>query len=398
MANLPHEVEPPEPVPDPLVWEQEKWRAEYELKRREVELKDQAQQKSTWSSPLVVAILAAAVAGLSSAVVAVINGGLQRDIEQQKAEESLRIEESRSEATRILEAIKTNGPDKAADNLQFLIDTGLISNKERVAQIQAFLVRRPPGTGPFLPAADGQYKFEQSEALTKSVATTLQRSLNEYIAYLGGLGFKHGSEIASIRIEKSVEGQPAAYPYYDGQTIHIDEAIADDVDMPRHEYTHHVLFAEIGAVDNSAFRALEMGISWYFPCSFAGRPAFGIVAARGMKVPQREIGDFGQLMQFAPPAKGDANYLYMGGAMWGSLLWEIRRRIGQQSADMIVVQAWANSVVFVRAWQNAAPPDKDRDNAVVRQFGEALVNAAASISPDAPKMIGKLLKERGFAS
>ncbi len=236
-------AEPPVAVSDPLVWEQQKWRAEYELKRREVDLKEKEQQRSTWSSPLVVAILAAAVAGLGSAGVAVINGRLQREIEQNKAAESLRIEESRSEASRILEMIKTGEAEKAAENLQFLIDTGLIRDKERVAQIGAYLKHRQPGTGPFLPAADGRYKFEKSEALTKSVATTLEKNLDDYITYLDRLGLKRDAESVSIRIEKSAEGQPAAYPYYDGHTMVIDQAIADDVDMPRHHYTHHVLEA-----------------------------------------------------------------------------------------------------------------------------------------------------------
>ena len=93
--------------------------------------------------------------------------------------------------------IKTGEPEKAAENLQFLIDTGLISNKERVAQIQTYLTRRQPGTGPFLPTADGRYQFEQSEALTKSVATTLEKSLDDYITYLDRLGLKRDAERVS---------------------------------------------------------------------------------------------------------------------------------------------------------------------------------------------------------
>ena len=97
-----------EPAQSAFAWEQQKWRDAYQLKTRELDLrqreiylKQQEQQRSNWSNPLVVAILAAAVAGLSSAFVAMINGRLQRQIEQSKAAESLRIEESRSEAVRI---------------------------------------------------------------------------------------------------------------------------------------------------------------------------------------------------------------------------------------------------------------------------------------------------------
>src|SRR6516164_6131394 len=100
MASSGQAEGPPGAVDDPLTWEQEKWRGEYDLKRRELEIKEREQNRSTWSNPLVVAILAAAVAGLSSAAVTVINGKLQRD-----------IEDSRSEASRILEMSKTGEPD-----------------------------------------------------------------------------------------------------------------------------------------------------------------------------------------------------------------------------------------------------------------------------------------------
>src|SRR6266436_2486482 len=174
--------DPATPAQSALAWEQQKWRDEYQLKLRELDLKQKEQERSNWSNPLSLAILAAFVAGLFSAVVALINGWQQRQIEQSKAAESLRIEDSRSEAGRILEIIKTGEPDKAASNLKFLIDTGLISNKELVAQIQGYLSTRQPGTGPFLPAAAARYTFEQSEGLTKPAAETLEKSLNDFIA------------------------------------------------------------------------------------------------------------------------------------------------------------------------------------------------------------------------
>ena len=376
MASYSQGEGPPVPVSDPLTWEQEKWRAEYDLKRRELELREREQNRSTWSNPLVVAILAAAVAGLSSAVVTVINGKLQRD-----------IEDSRSEASRILEMIKTGEPDKAAANLQFLLDTGLISKKDRVEQIRTYLVHRQPGTGPVLPAADGRYRFEQSEGLTQLVATTLQKSLNDYIAYLDRLGLRRDAEQVSIRITRSAKGEPAGYPYYNSGTIVIDQAIADDVDMPRHEYTHHVLMAGHERMSSPAFSALEMGISWYLPCSFSGHPVFGTVAAQAMKVPRAEIGDFSQPMQFAPPTKrDDYSYTYQGGAMWGTLFWEIRGRIGQQGADAIIVQAW-----------NDIEP-LDNDAPITQRFSRSLVKAAASISSDAQNAVSELLKKRGYPS
>jgi hypothetical protein len=297
--------DPAAPAKSTLAWEQRKWRDEYQLKARELDLKQREfdfkqkeQQPSNWSNPLVVAILAAAIAGLSNALVAMINGRLQRQIEQSKAAESLRIEESRSEAGRILEMIKTGEPDKAAGNLKFLIDTGLISNEERVSQIQHYLSTRQPGTGPFLPTADGRYTFEQSEGLTKPVAETLENSLNDFITYLDRLGLKRAAERVSIKV---VKGDDTLYPYYqpDEKVIVINQLLTGDVDVPRRAYSHHVLMAgreEIGP----NLHALEYGLAWYLPCSFAGRPNYGEFSARAMKLDRPNIGDISQHFNFKP--------------------------------------------------------------------------------------------------
>ena len=97
-----------------------------------------------WRSPLVVAILAATCAAAGNAVVAIVNGLEQRKVEGQRAEE-----------TRILEMIKAGNPDKAAENLGFLLSAGLIENRDRSDKIRRFLNSRRPGTGPSLPTSGG---------------------------------------------------------------------------------------------------------------------------------------------------------------------------------------------------------------------------------------------------
>ena len=131
--------------------EREKWERELLLKEREVgikecelELKKQEQFASGWKNPLVVAIMAAAVAALGNAAVTMTNGKLQRQLEDQK-----------SEQLRIQEMIKTGDPDKAAENLKFLLDAGLISNPEIVPKLRDFLAKRKPGSGPTLPSVSG---------------------------------------------------------------------------------------------------------------------------------------------------------------------------------------------------------------------------------------------------
>src|SRR5712692_5998779 len=53
--------------------------------------------------------------------------------------------------------IRTGDPDKAADNLEFLLKTGLIDDPGRAQKIQRFLANRVPGNGPALPTASGSF-------------------------------------------------------------------------------------------------------------------------------------------------------------------------------------------------------------------------------------------------
>jgi hypothetical protein len=142
---------------------------EQDIKDREVQAKIDEQKRSRWTNPLVLAVLVAALAAAGNAGVALINGILQRSLEESraasqnklernKAEDEQRIEEAKAEAARILEVIKTNDPDKAAVNLDFLLETGLIINKDRRANLAVYLKSRIPGQGPALPARESDFK------------------------------------------------------------------------------------------------------------------------------------------------------------------------------------------------------------------------------------------------
>lgn len=133
--------------------QREKWDTEVAFRERELalqereqvtreselQLKEREHRRAAWRNPLFIAILAAAIAAAGNAVVTMVNGTLQRKIEDQKSEQA-----------RILEMIKTGDPDKAAENLQFLLDAGLITNPERAEKLRVFLAEREPGSGPTL--------------------------------------------------------------------------------------------------------------------------------------------------------------------------------------------------------------------------------------------------------
>jgi hypothetical protein len=156
----------------PLEFEREKWRDEYELRKHEIVLKERDTSRSRWSSPLVLAVLAAAVAAGGNALVTWLNGQQARDLEETKAE-----------AARILEVIKTNDTEKAAANLKFLVDAGLISDANRRRNVENFLAHRPAGQGPALPfpgVSLQQEKIVQQQKMSPAVSAEVLRLLRVY--------------------------------------------------------------------------------------------------------------------------------------------------------------------------------------------------------------------------
>ena len=94
----------------PLEFEREKWLGEHELRKREIEIKEREQSRSRWSSPVVLAVLAAALAGLGNAAATWLNGIEQRKLEAERAAQARMIEETKAEAARIFEIIKPVTP------------------------------------------------------------------------------------------------------------------------------------------------------------------------------------------------------------------------------------------------------------------------------------------------
>ena len=120
-----------------LALEEQKWQAEQAAGSRD--------KGSPWKNPLLIAILTAAAAAGGNAVVSRLNADGQLRVERLKGEQAL-----------ITEMIKTGGDDaKTAANLRFLVETGLISDAARRAQLSAYLdrLKTRPELLPSLPSA-----------------------------------------------------------------------------------------------------------------------------------------------------------------------------------------------------------------------------------------------------
>src|SRR5262249_35819240 len=172
----------------------------------------------------------AVVSAVASAIGLVVNGRQKR-----------RLEENKAESSRILEMIKTPDTEAAAQNLEFLIDSGLVASPEQVKRLREYLKERKFGTGPSLPA-NSDFDFEPSEGLTLVLQEDLERNLTRYIEYLDKIGLSRREEKAKIKID---ELDPANAHYNsETRTLTIDSRIANDPFVALREYGHHVLFGD----------------------------------------------------------------------------------------------------------------------------------------------------------
>lgn len=379
-------------------FEREKWLADLELRKQdlelrqreqanrdaELELKRRDQVASTWRSPLVVAILAAAVAAAGNAFVAWVNGTSQRDLEARKQEADFRLESSKAESNRILEMIKTGDTEKAAGNLEFLLKAGLVTDRELSAKLAQYLKDRTPGKGPSLPSPSPRVGFEQTEALTDSLQGKLQQLFNDYFKYLDGAGFPPAPSKVTVRIEKLPD--PNAYYDPSREAMVIDTRMADDPSVALREYSHHILMRQ--ATDRAwqgQYGAIESGIADYLACSFLDNPKLGEKAAKAFdpKAPYiRMLANERRFSEFQGMAAQDTTY--KGTEIWGGALWSIRARLGRDTADALIATAWMSV-----SWPQS-------EEARARAFVTALLAAAKAKGPRELAAAEAVLRDRGF--
>lgn len=111
---------------------------EVAAKEREVAAKEKELQRSRWTSPLVIGLIAATLGLLGNLTVAIVNNKATRDVERRKEQNNL-----------VVELIRTGDPGKAAKNLLFFLDHGLLDDPD--GSIRKSLADQQ--TTPVLPAA-----------------------------------------------------------------------------------------------------------------------------------------------------------------------------------------------------------------------------------------------------
>jgi len=122
-----------------LEFEREKFNAEHDLRRTELDLRIQEASRTKWNSPLVLAVAGATLALLSSSFVSYIGGRQQSLLEEQRAEVQIALEQKKAESDRILEIIRSPDPQAVVTNLRFLLQSGLIQSPEIREPLQQYL-------------------------------------------------------------------------------------------------------------------------------------------------------------------------------------------------------------------------------------------------------------------
>jgi len=187
----------------------------------------------------------------------------------------------------------------------------------------------------------------------------IEKSLMLFQAYLKKIGFNAPGRKVDVKIVKKLGEQEGAYCYYDvaKNTIFVDAAYQDDLDLFFREYMHRVLYTKLNI--NSLpynekkiwYLSIESGLANYFVCSYNDSPLFARVSAR--KDDSFTKYDFSKKKKFFGRKKIDTHYELAD--IWSSIFWEMRKVFGQEIADKLLYSGWM--LVTITIWNRNDPKD-----------------------------------------
>jgi len=332
-----------------LQQEREFKKREFELKEKELDLQRQQSGWARWSSPVVVAILA----GLIGYGGTVVSNFLSRQNELDKQGVELRLAREKQEATLILEVIKTTGSaeereKQTAANLVFFADAGLITSIKK-AELEK-LRGKAQGAGPALPTAQG-VEFKRSSSLTVELQAKLHSALADYQAWLVQIGFDttFTKDRIFVRIDDEEDLQNA---YYDDEnkSVVLGVDLARDPEYALSEYTWHILkqanpraYESLGRSTSVHSHGFLQSLKFYFTCSSLNDPRVGKSYYSLTKHRAGEKGylfNLDELKAFEKDSGPDAREEHKLGEVWGGALWDIRKALGREKTDRLVLAAW----------------------------------------------------------
>jgi len=182
--------------------------------------------------------------------------------------------------------------------------------------------------------------FEPSSSLTPELQRRLELAISSFRTYLSQLGFVPPAEVR-------VRMQPGSRnAFYGDDCIVIDPDLANDPDIAFREYTHHALLGEVPYGNwSSNIRQIESGLADYFPCSFNNHSRLAERSAPVFGLGTPYIRELDNALNFSSGGNTNEPGAEMAapqkvGEVWGGAFWNIRRILGQQLADQLLLTSW----------------------------------------------------------
>jgi len=146
------------------------------------------------------------------------------------------------------------------------------------------------------------------------------------------------------------------FAYYDpgkhrgDQRVVLSLCAAGEPGMAFREYGHHVALNSLGfdmvAANDLALQAIETGLVSYFACSYQNEPTLGRRQPVKPGTAQASA-DSAAMINLENNTKlneadttTDYEAMYKVGEAWGGLFWDIRKALGRDLADRILLSAW----------------------------------------------------------
>jgi hypothetical protein len=271
---------------------------------------------------------------------------------------NLQVEKRKQEGALILEGIRTGDTKAAARNLLFLSEAGLIHlSRDQVTNLRSAI--KDTSTLPVLPptnVAPERVSFTPSSALTPDLKAKLQDVITKFQNYSNNLGFRmEGGEIDVTVVPGFETGGGATYKgqiaYYDDQkpkkAVVVASEFANDENIVLRQYAHHLLTRRnMLFVDPNTYPreygAIESGLATYFPCSFGDHPMLGDTITEAAKRIFKSQ-DLESVRSFNEIDLEDWKSVQLDGSeVWGGAFWQIRKTLGKDMADKILLTAWTN--------------------------------------------------------
>ena len=245
-----------------------------------------------------------------------------------KSEVTNRLNEAQTEASKLQQAaVKLKADGDALTQKYQELQTQFSSNAALAEQLKTLSAK--------VDVIGEKLGFTPTSKISSEGKKRLEDAFKKFQDYLKGLGYRALSGSLSIDIREQMLAGTVAYYDPDKRMMVIDSKYATDSSVINREYMHHVLYPSNipnePEKDLAPYSAIESGLAWYFPCSFAGNPN---------PSPASTSWDLTKKRPFSELHPTLASAITDGTEIWGAAFWELRNKLGQAATDKLLYDAW----------------------------------------------------------